>query len=360
MHTDANFYVAAVWLGVSVALFFVVLTIYNLFGVSKCWFFIPLIVFVFAILGFIYIPYCTLCDYGVDGRPLTFRDVFIPKYITALRSSDNDNNIYETSEVYVFVYNEKENSSSRGIRYSYITDSSYTTDISVIMAHATSDYGKIKAMIKKLPKNTKVSVIKLFRVKGYNVSDKKFSKITDYIMSKTGSSIGCGSYCLDEIPPIIRDLNEFTNEWYSTELFALDEEALYNSKSHVYRISYFPAFTGQIALRIEIKNDDTADLYYKISDGTASFGYGGKLIKSEKAEMNKNEIQIFLEVLDKANYWKLPKKTERLGCDGHSIVIEGVKDGEYHIIDRWSPEETDTVYSLERYFFDLIKQKFDE
>jgi hypothetical protein len=167
-------------------------------------------------------------------------------------------------------------------------------------------------------------------------------------------------YCLDEIPPIIKDLNDFTNDWYSKELFALEEEALYASKDQAYRFSFFPAFYNRIVVKVEIKNDGTADVYYKVSDGIATRGQGGGISKAKKAELNKIETQEFFALLNKADYWNLPTEIEKLGLDGHQVVVEGIKDGVYHIANRWVPEAPDPVNSIEEYFFTLIKQKFPE
>ena len=41
---------------------------------------------------------------------------------------------------------------------------------------------------------------------------------------------------------------------------------------------------------------------------------------------------------------------DRLGLDGYTIVVEGVKDGKYHIVNRWVPIEDDLVYDLQEYF----------
>jgi hypothetical protein len=49
-----------------------------------------------------------------------------------------------------------------------------------------------------------------------------------------------------------------------------------------------------------------------------------------------------------------------LGLDGHNVVVEGIKDGVYHIVNRWVPKKSDPVNSIEEYFFNLIKQKFGE
>lgn len=267
---------------------------------------------------------------------------------------------YQYTSVYIYVFNENENSSSSGLRYSYIISGDYTVDMSKIMANTTSDYNNILALLKKLPKEAEVCTTRLYRVKGYDVPYDRFESITDNIFDM-GLKSSYTDYCLDEIPPIIKDLSDFTNDWYSQELLALDEEAIYTSKGQIYRFSCFPSFSDQVVVRIEINNYGTADLYYKVGDGIAASGYGGGISRSEKAELNQNETQEFLAILDNADYWSLPIEIESSGLDGHNIIVEGVKDGKYHIIDRWVPEETDpVVYRIEEYFSTLIKQKFTE
>ena len=49
-----------------------------------------------------------------------------------------------------------------------------------------------------------------------------------------------------------------------------------------------------------------------------------------------------------------------LRCDGYDIVIEGVKNGVYHIVNRWRPTENDPSFYIEKYFENLVKEKFPE
>ncbi len=49
-----------------------------------------------------------------------------------------------------------------------------------------------------------------------------------------------------------------------------------------------------------------------------------------------------------------------MGLDGYTIVVEGVKEGKYHIVNRWVPTEDDPVYNLQEYFDALIERKFGE
>jgi hypothetical protein len=47
-------------------------------------------------------------------------------------------------------------------------------------------------------------------------------------------------------------------------------------------------------------------------------------------------------VLAKANFWHLPVRDERNGLDGSTAIIEGVKDGKYQVVNRWSPKRGHT------------------
>ncbi|MCL1792204.1 MAG: hypothetical protein FWG40_12850 [Peptococcaceae bacterium] len=112
-------------------------------------------------------------------------------------------------------------------------------------------------------------------------------------------------------------------------------------------------------MRIEINAAGTASVIYKVSDGIAS-RQGGGISRSERAELDKDETQEFLRLLNKARYWKLPREVRRIGLDGYDVVVEGVNDGVYHIVERWMPRKYDPVKRIEDYFFALIEQKFPE
>lgn len=258
---------------------------------------------------------------------------------------------------FVYVWNESEDSLPNGLRYSYCI-SNEAADLSEIKANSTSDFEDVFDVIEKLPQGARVLTTALYSVKGYKVPYDIYDGITMRVFNG-GYRSSYTTFCVDEIPPIIKDLDDFKNEWYSQELYALDEEALYHSEGQIYRFSYFPAFSNPIVVRMKIKDDGTAEINYKVGNGNAGAHSGG-IFNSEKAELNKNETQEFIDLLITNAYWNLPKEIESLGLDGYEVVIEGIKHGEYHIINRWVPEKDDPVYNMQEYFFALIKQKFGE
>ena len=138
------------------------------------------------------------------------------------------------------------------------------------------------------------------------------------------------------------DLNQLTFDWYSTQLKALEEPSLWDlsqkSKQDVYRFMYLRSFHHPISVRIEIQSDGSSTLVVKIADGAGGFA-PGKLIENRTEHIPKARTKFFLEEIDELKYWKLPLRDQSQdGTDGSQWVLEGIRRGQYKIVDRWSPE----------------------
>src|SRR5262249_10845266 len=84
--------------------------------------------------------------------------------------------------------------------------------------------------------------------------------------------------------------------------------------------------------------DGTARLTTKMTSGAGGYA-PGKLIQNDAWTLTKEQTDWFLELIEKNSFWKLPAKDEtRMGCDGAQWIVEGVKNGKYHLVDRWTPE----------------------
>jgi hypothetical protein len=53
-----------------------------------------------------------------------------------------------------------------------------------------------------------------------------------------------------------------------------------------------------------------------------------------------------LTTLERAKYWHLDNWDGRMGCDGEDWVLEGVRQGSYHVVARWSPWSADGQLSF--------------
>jgi len=73
---------------------------------------------------------------------------------------------------------------------------------------------------------------------------------------------------------------------------------------------------------------------------TGAGGYtAGELVRSDTTRLTKEKTTWFLEKIEENKFWELQTvDRSRMGLDGAAWVIEGAKNGSYHIVDRWSPD----------------------
>jgi hypothetical protein len=55
--------------------------------------------------------------------------------------------------------------------------------------------------------------------------------------------------------------------------------------------------------------------------------------------LTKEQAEWFLGKIEESKFWELPSIQETLGLDGSQWIIEGIKNGSYHLVDRWSPKD---------------------
>jgi hypothetical protein len=136
--------------------------------------------------------------------------------------------------------------------------------------------------------------------------------------------------------------NADISKWAADNLITLQEPSLFalsnDSKVQCYRLLFLPALDKPIAVRLTIKSDNTGTLDVKIMSGPGE-NKPARLIESKTIQASQQQAADFLHLLDKANFWHLPVRDGRLGIDGATVIIEGVKDGKYQVVKRWSPEQ---------------------
>jgi hypothetical protein len=139
-----------------------------------------------------------------------------------------------------------------------------------------------------------------------------------------------------------KEQEDSLNDWYGKFLKGLGERSLLdisNQKTEVYRFLWLRTFHHPIFVRIERKHNEI-NLYTKESNGAGGYELG-KISRSFNRKLNETEWYNFLNLLEKANYWKLQTKEEILEEDGAQWILEGVKDERYHVVDKQSPGNDD-------------------
>ncbi|MCP4582991.1 MAG: hypothetical protein GY839_15390 [candidate division Zixibacteria bacterium] len=130
--------------------------------------------------------------------------------------------------------------------------------------------------------------------------------------------------------------------WYSHLMNALEEPSIYQQKNNdickVFRFTWLRSFHKPIAVRLVVNNDSTGVMYIKKSDGRGGYSSGELIINNIK-ELVEVKTLNFLYLLENRHFWELPihDPEDLLGRDGAQWIVEGLWEGKYHIVDRWSP-----------------------
>lgn len=129
---------------------------------------------------------------------------------------------------------------------------------------------------------------------------------------------------------------QFTVEWYSKHLTAMEEPSLASpgSGQEGYRFLWLPSFQNSVAVRVW-RSGNEALMSVKRLDGAGGYE-PGELVVNRVRPLSAREWDEFERLLGLACYWKLPTKA-RGGLDGSRWILEGAKEGRYHVVDRWSP-----------------------
>lgn len=136
--------------------------------------------------------------------------------------------------------------------------------------------------------------------------------------------------------------DSFRSQWYSKHLNALKEPSLFqlakNSKTESYRFVWLRTFHHPVIVRVDINPDGSAELITKVSSGAGGYE-PGKLIEDTSRPLTQQQADKFLATIQRLQLWKLPthETPETVGCDGAQWIIEAIKDGNYHVVDRWTP-----------------------
>jgi hypothetical protein len=137
--------------------------------------------------------------------------------------------------------------------------------------------------------------------------------------------------------------DEFKNKWYSSQLRALQEPSLSpltkTPSSESYRFLWLRTFNHPVTIRLDPKPDGTGVLTTKVANGSGGFR-PGVLIENTSKVLTKEQTQEFLSRVNKLNFWTAPNPVDdQKGTDGSQWIIEGVKGGQYHVVDRWLPRD---------------------
>ena len=119
--------------------------------------------------------------------------------------------------------------------------------------------------------------------------------------------------------------------------------------AEVYRFLWLRSFDNPIAVRLVVTNGATRDggrLISKMTSGQGGFE-PGHLVLDRESRLSKEATDWFLAEVKHARFWDVPARDDsQAQPDGAEWIIEGVKQGRYHIVDRNSPDRKDPAHVL--------------
>jgi hypothetical protein len=165
-------------------------------------------------------------------------------------------------------------------------------------------------------------------------------------LALTSAILICSAVPLQKSPATVDyfPVGVFSWECPSSELREMDEPSLWEvsqkSKREVYRFLWLRTFHQPIAVRLTINPDGSGDLVAKLMGGKGGYDTG-LLASNEQSHLPPVEARSFIEKLMKADFWTLSptRFQDSYGRDGAMWIVEGTKNGTYHVVARWSPRD---------------------
>jgi hypothetical protein len=150
--------------------------------------------------------------------------------------------------------------------------------------------------------------------------------------------------------------DDFIVDWYSGHLKAMNEEALprlaEDKNVVVYRFTCLPTFDHPFVIRIT-KMKDGFSLRRKVLSGAGGYD-PGKIEESVESDLKGETISALEKLLLETKFDEL-STVDYGGLDGSQWILEVVKNGEYRIVDRWSPKQGSAMRKIGEWFLTTAK-----
>jgi hypothetical protein len=129
----------------------------------------------------------------------------------------------------------------------------------------------------------------------------------------------------------------FLNGWYSSQLKAMNERPLsaLENEDESYRFLWLRSFHKPVAIhvwRVGVRH------FIVVKRLNGRGGYDpGRFDLYWAYSLSENEWDAFMMYLEHSQYWLMPPEDDLLMNDGAQWIMEGYREGRYHVVDRQSP-----------------------
>ncbi len=134
-------------------------------------------------------------------------------------------------------------------------------------------------------------------------------------------------------------MDESRAKWYSKQLRKMYEPILYiitNKKIELYR---FTRLNNHHTMTIRVYQLEKKRFLIAKKLSRTGKHRSEEQTHNIRCQLTKKEWQTILEHVKKSSFWSLASRKVDVGLDGAQWIMEGVKNGKYHVVDRWSPDK---------------------
>lgn len=227
--------------------------------------------------------------------------------------------------------------SLEGARYSYFRKDADKPQpkLSNIYKNGTSDFEETISKIEN--GNGRIRVIHIYNPQNQkaeiDLGAEVFKKIKERQSPRYNSFSRIESRIIDKAPSvnIIQGIDIYWDNHYSSHLEKFGEGSIRDSEEEIYRCLYDPSMTNAYDIIKVTARKDGGELFYAKRDfdnNTATKTY----------DLTKEQVEGLKKAFKEADFWNTLVTEGTLGTDGDNCVIEAVKNGRYHIMDRWAPD----------------------
>lgn len=144
-------------------------------------------------------------------------------------------------------------------------------------------------------------------------------------------------------------------DWLTNWFKTIDEPFLHETDAkHAYRVIWSPArYRYTIIARLNVKSGGAGLLTTKILDSNKEGA--DRTVRSEQRSLSVDEVNHWLSLLEAVDFWKMSTFDEEMGVDGATWLLEGVRDGKHHVVERWSPRRRDAYRRACMYLLSKVR-----
>lgn len=130
----------------------------------------------------------------------------------------------------------------------------------------------------------------------------------------------------------------FLKGWYSSQLEAMNELPLaaLQSEDESYRFLWLRTFHKPVAIHVW-RAGERHFIIVKRLNGRGGYD-PGRFDLYWSHSLSEDEWEAFMLHLEHSQYWLMPTENDRILNDGAEWIMEGYREGRYHVVDRQSPD----------------------